>query len=463
MANNTLQVLLKRIKQIVGPENVSINKEDLETHAKDRSFHSPVFPDIVIWPKSTLQVSEIMKVANSTGIPVTAWGGGSSLEGNPIPVKGGVSLDMTKMNKVLKVLPDDLQVRVQPGIIGDALNKQLADYSLFFPAFPGSSFLATIGGMIANNAGGMYAVKYGVVGDWVLSLEIVLANGDIIRTGNRSFKSVSGYDLKRLFIGSEGTLGIITEAVLKLTAIPQKKFAVMVAFPSITDAAQTALLLLRSDIKPAAVEFMDTEYIRLVNLARNAKIPEKPNIIIELHGDEQIILRQLKVVIKTCEEKNGKVYKKFISEEENRQLWNLRRPPRDVLPKILPNTGVLSAEIGLPLSKVEDFLIKASELGKKFEVQTIMFGHIGDGNFHGWALYEQNNEKSWKKVTKLNELLVTFAIQAGGTTTGEHGVGIGKRKFMPIEHPTSIDIMKNIKEMLDPKGILNPGKLLPGK
>src|SRR5438874_506700 len=213
--------VIKHLTAIVGEEQLSISREHREQHAKDMSFHKPALPDIVIWPTSTQQVSNILRYANAHRIPVTAWGGGSSLEGNPIPIKGGIVINMTQMNKVLGVIPQDLQVRVQPGTIGEDLDTQLKPYNLWFAAAPGSKHLATIGGMIANNAGGMHAVKYGVVKNAVLQLEVVLANGEIIRTGSRSFKTVSGYDLTSLFIGSEGTLGIVTEAVLKLTPLPQ--------------------------------------------------------------------------------------------------------------------------------------------------------------------------------------------------------------------------------------------------
>ncbi len=453
--------IIESLTAIVSEKQLSLEKEHLEKHSKDMSFHKKASPEIVIWPKNTQQVSKILKLANMHKIPVTAWGGGSSLEGNPIPLSGGIVLNMTRMNKILEVIPKDLQVRVQPGIIGEELDRQLRPYNLWFAAAPGSKHLATIGGMIANNAGGMHAVKYGVVGDAVLELEVVLVDGTIIRLGSRSFKSVSGYDLKRLFIGSEGTLGVITEAVLKLTPLPESKIAVLASFSSYTAAANTCLDLLKSDIKPASVEFMDDTYVMLVNKAKGTKLHEKPTLLIELHGNKKVLALHMTHIQSICENNNAIYYQGFTTKDELTKLWEYRRAVRPVLSTLLPNIGVLSAEVGVPVSQVSNLLEKAKEVSKKYELQTVMFGHMGDGNFHGWALYELSNDESWKRVVKLNEELIKFAINVGGTTTGEHGVGIGKRKFLSIEHPTSLHLMHALKDLLDPKGILNPGKLLP--
>lgn len=457
------KLAIKKLTSIVDKKRVSVAAIDLQKHSKDQSFHPASLPHVVVWPENTMEVANIMKLANSYRIPVTAWGGGSSLEGNPIPAKGGIVLDLTKMNSILDVKADDLQVRVQPGIIGEELDRQLAPYGLWFAAAPGSKHLATIGGMIANNAGGMHAVKYGVVKDNVLALEAVLADGQIIRVGSTSFKSVSGYDLKDLVIGSEGTLCIITEAVLKLAPLPQAKVAILAAFPSNLHAAQTSLALLMTDIKPASIEFMDAAYISLVNKAKNVTLAEQPTLLIELHGDRDILAMQLKAIERLCKNNRALTTHLFTGVEELRLLWDYRRAVRPVISTLLPGTGVLSAEIGVPVSQIPAFLEKAGEVSKKYGLQTVMFGHMGDGNFHGWALYELGNKNSYKKVAKLNEDLILYALKLGGTTTGEHGLGIGKRKFLPIEHPTSLSLMRQIKKLFDPKGILNPGKMLPDK
>jgi D-lactate dehydrogenase (cytochrome) len=454
--------VLAKITAIVSETQLSVDEGQLSRHSKDMSFHKAVTPEVVIWPEHTEQISQILTIANAHKIPVTAWGGGSSLEGNPIPVSGGIVLDMTRMNKVLEVFPEDLQVRVQPGIIGEELDRQLLPYGLWFAAAPGSKHLATIGGMIANNAGGMHAVKYGVVGDAVLELEVVLADGNVIRSGSRSVKSVSGYDLKRLFIGSEGTLGIITEAVLKLTALPESKIAVLASFPDSSAAAATSHELLKSDIKPASIEFMDDTYVSFVNKAKGASLAERPTLLIELHGNKKIVPVQLTQIEAICKQHAAISYQEFTTQVELKKLWEYRRAVRPVLSSQFPGTGVLSAEVGVPVSQIPGLLEKAKAVSEKYGLPTVMFGHMGDGNFHGWALYELDNEASWKRVVKLNEELIHYAIDSGGTTTGEHGNGIGKRKFLSVEHPTSLPLMHVLKASLDPNGILNPGKLLPG-
>jgi D-lactate dehydrogenase (cytochrome) len=454
--------ILKELETFLQPKQISTAQIDLESHAKDRSFHKAVSPDVVIWPKNTKEVSKILKIANKYSIPVTAWGGGSSLEGNPIPVHGGIVLNMTKMNKVLAIMPDDLQTRVQPGIIGTELDEKLKPYGFWFAPAPGSKYVATIGGMIANSAGGMHSVKYGVVKEAVLELEVVLVNGEIIRVGSRSFKTVSGYDLKSLFIGSEGTLGIITEAVLKLTPSPETKIAILVSFLTDANSSAVSLTLLKSNIQPASIEYFSKTYTTLVNKAANAKLVENPTLLIELHGNKEIILKHLEEIKAICKRYKATSFREFTTQEQVTKLWEYRRAVRPVLATLLPNTGVLSAEVGVPVSQIPNLLKKADEVSKIYHLQTVFFGHMGDGNFHGWALYELNNKKSWEKVIKLNEEIVKYAISVGGTTTGEHGLGIGKSKYLPIEHPSSLPIMKAIKQLLDPKGILNPGKMFPG-
>lgn len=451
--------ILILLKRHIKSDYISTDENDLLRHARDKSFHKGVKPDIVIWPTSTKDVSNILKIANKEKIPVTAWGGGSSLEGNPIPTSHGIILDMTKMNAILDIAKEDLEVRVQPGIVGEELDRQLQPYSLWFAAAPGSKHIATIGGMIANNAGGMHAIRYGVVGDAVLKLQVVLANGKVIEVGSKSFKSVSGYDIKRLFIGSEGTLGIITEAVLKLSPLPDKKVALLVSFQTNAHAADTSLKLLQTDIKPASIEFMDRTYITLVNKATKATLREEPTLLIELHGNRKTILQQLFEIQKICLEHTVTTVSKFTTEKKLKELWGYRRAVRPIVATLFPQTGILSAEIGVPISYVSSLLSKATDLAKMYEVKTIMFGHMGDGNFHGWALYTLGNVASWKKVSKFNNALIRYAISIGGTTTGEHGIGIGKRKFLKIEHKSSIHLMKHIKLIFDPNNILNPGKI----
>lgn len=445
---------------IVGPARVSTDPTIKNRHAKDKSFNPASSPDVVVWPIKTSEVSRILKLAHKHRMPVTAWGGGTSLQGNPIPLHGGIVLNLTRMNKILEVIPESMQVIVEPGIICEALNEYLKPYNLFLPAFPGSANIATIGGVIANNSGGMYAVKYGVVGDWVMELEVVLASGEIIRVGSKSIKTVSGYNLKNLFIGSSGTLGIITKATFKLLPIPETKMAALIAFPTIASLSKTIMEILHSDIKPAALEHMDENYVALVNKAQQQMKLEKLNtILIELHGQKETLLTQLTLLEQIAKKNNVTSFEKFTTDEECTKLWGCRKGIRLAFYNMAPNTGILSAEAGVPLKFIPDFIKKVKELQKEFDIPMLNHGHVGDGNFHAWALYDLNDKASLERAKAINDKLTHFAISVGGTATGEHGLGIDKKKFLEIEHPTTLSIMKSLKAILDPTGILNPGKI----
>ncbi len=453
--------LLSSLSAILGADKLSFKTDDLALHAKDESFHAPHPPDAVVWPDCTADVSAVLHWASEHRVPVTAWGGGTSLEGNPIPVRGGVVLDMTRMNRILEVLADDFQVRTQPGIIGDELNKQLRPTGLFFPSFPGSSDIATIGGMIANNAGGMYAVRYGVVGDNVMELEVVLATGDIIRTGSRSVKSVAGYDLTSLFVGSEGTLGVITEAVLRLTGIPAGKITLLVTFPEVEEAIRTVLDLLGAGLQLAALELMDARYVRLINQGKKLGWAETPTLLMELHGLLESIAIELPVIEDVCREHDGRIAETATTTEAQRRLWDGRRSVRHLVRTLIPGRGVLAGDIGVPISQIPELFHQTYALGEQHGVQTMAYGHAGDGNFHCWAVYTEGDEDSYHRATAVHEALTGWAISAGGTSTAEHGLGIGKRKYLPQEHATSMAQMAAIKRLLDPQGILNPGKIFP--
>ncbi len=452
--------IINELINIVGPARVSVDPSIKNRHSKDKSFNSSSLPDVVVWPTKTQEVSRILKLANKHHAPVTAWGGGTSLQGNPIPLFGGIILNLTRMNKILEITPESMQVVVEPGIICEELNDHLKPHNLFLPAFPGSANIATIGGVIANNSGGMYAVKYGVVGDWVMELEVVLANGTIIRVGSKSIKSVSGYNLKNLFIGSSGTLGIITKATLRLLPIPQNKMAALIAFPNITSLNGTIMDILHSDIKPAALEHMDENYVALVNKAQQGmKLQEVNTILVELHGQKETLLMQLGLLKQITKKHKAASLQTFTTEQACAKLWGCRKGIRLAFYNMDPNTGILSAEAGVPLKFVPDFIKKVKELQKEYDIKMLNHGHVGDGNFHAWALYDINDKASLERAKAINDKLTHFAIGLGGTATGEHGLGIDKKKFLAFEHPTSLPIMKSVKNLLDQNGILNPGKI----
>lgn len=454
--------IILQLKKIVGARNVSIIQEHRIAHSKDKSYYPAVMPDVVVWPKNTKEVSEITKLCFKNSIPLTAWGGGTSLMGNAIPVKKGVVINLTKMTRILEISKEGFQVTVEPGIICDDLNEALEKYKLFFPPFPGSSNIATIGGMIATNAGGMYAVKYGVTADWIMQLEVVLANGDIINVGSKSIKSVSGYDLMPLFIGSSGTLGIVTRAVLKICPIPEFEMAAVVAFKNLSDLSNTIGTILSSHINPAALELMDISYVRLANIAQTKiKLAEMETLLIELHGPKTELQRQLLQVESICQKNHAFAYNTYTTPAEVDALWGCRKGVRIAFQKLEPTKAILSAEVGVPLKYIPHFIKNARELQIKYNTPMLNHGHVGDGNFHTWVVYDADDKLSYEKAHKINEELVLFAIGVGGTATGEHGLGVGKREFLPLEHPTSIELMKQVKQLLDPKEILNPGKIFP--
>lgn len=451
--------LLSSLAALLPADQVSASPNDVETHARDESFNQPHPPDAVVWPADTAEVSRVLAWANAHRVPVTAWGGGSSLEGNPIPVRGGLVLDMTRMNRVLEVLPEDFQVRVQPGIIGEALNKHLSRYGLFFPSFPSSAHIATIGGMVSNNAGGMYTIRYGVVGDNVLALEAVLASGEVIRCGSRSIKSVAGYDLLNLLIGSEGTLGIVTEATLRLRGIPRGKLALLVTFDTVEQAVGAVLDALGSEVQLAALELMDERYVGFVNQAKSLGWRETPTLLIEMHGTPESIAAEAPGVQSLCKAAGGEVVVVAATTEEQNRLWEGRRAVRAAVRSLLPGMGVLAGDVGVPISRIPELVDLVRALGKQYDMPTMAYGHAGDGNFHVWAIYKLDDDASLARAVAINEAVVEFAIGAGGTCTAEHGIGLGKRKYLPREHASSLEAMRRVKHLFDPNGILNPGKI----
>lgn len=447
------------LQQLIGNEQVSTTAEVLQAHSHDASSHPAVLPDIVIWPKTTKDVSAVLAFANAKNIPVTAFGSGTSLEGNPIPSHGGIVLDLTRMHKVVHVFKKDLQVVVEPGITGIALNKILAEDNLYFPAFPASSAIASIGGMIANNAGGMYAVKYGVVGDWVLTLEVVLADGTVITTGSRSIKSVAGYDLQQLFIGSEGTLGIITKATLRVIPTISHKLLTVVSFPTVGKALQATLDMLSANVDPAAVEFLGPHAIHFVNTAKHVDWKEAPTILIELHGIKEEMNIKAELIKKIAIKNRAISVTVADSSHEQKSIWEARSSIHPSIAASTPDAGIVPGDIGVPISQIPTFMNFVEEITQKNAVRCATFGHIGDGNFHVWLIFDKKDTDSFARAKKTATELVDIALKLGGTCTAEHGVGIGKRGFLQKEHASSVGYMQQVKKIFDPNGILNPGKI----
>jgi D-lactate dehydrogenase (cytochrome) len=447
---------LVRLKAIVGEQFVSTGESVLSLHSHDESYHAHALPDVVVWPHNTDEVSRIVRDAFERKIPVTGWGVGTSLEGNPIPVNQGIVVDFQEMQKVIAVRPEDFQVDVEAGVIYKELNKMLSRHGLFFPPDPGAA--ATIGGMIGNNASGIRTVKYGATKDHIARLVVVLPGGDVIRIGNRARKSSSGYDLIHLFVGAEGTLGLVTEATLRLVGLPAHFMALRVTFPEIRNATDTVFQIMSSGFSPAAMEFLDTNVIALLNRDRNITMEEMPTLLLEFTGFSDEGLRaEMATIEEICCENCSISIDKGMGRTERDRLWEMRHLTFESIKRQNPGLLPLIVDIAVPLSRYSDMAAYI-----KREVRDLLayvFGHAGDGNIHVIIMDKPSDSVRWATVEEINRRIVEKSLEFEGTCTGEHGVGIGKRGFLQAEHGDSLDLMKRIKKLIDPEGLFNPGKL----
>ncbi|MEM7029810.1 MAG: FAD-binding oxidoreductase [Chloroflexota bacterium] len=452
--------IIDSLAHIVGAEHVSTADSERRIHGQDQSSHDVALPDVVVWPETTEQVSQIARLANQNQIAITGWGAGSSLEGNSIPVKGGIIVDFRRMNKLMTVHENDFQVTVQPGIFYKDMNKSLARYGLFFAPDPGAN--ASIGGMIANNAAGTRTVRYGATRDNVLALEVVLANGEIIRTGSRSVKQSAGYDLTHLFTGSEGTLGLITEATLKLHPLPEYFSAVVASFESTPEAAEAVYGIIGSGLNPAALEMMDAESIGYMNTLDTVDLPEKPTLLMEFHGaSEATISAELEIVEAVCQDCGCTRFEAGVGREERNRIWEGRHALGEILFRIYPDSIYLITDVSVPISRYPDLASYTRSLFEELDVKGTLFGHAGDGNLHTVNFAPKNDPAKQAVLQDFNDLVVRQAIELGGTCTGEHGIGIGKQKYMVYEHgEAAVGVMKQLKALFDPNGIFNPGKVV---
>jgi D-lactate dehydrogenase (cytochrome) len=449
------------LADVVPDDRVDFEESRREEFAVDASPHDPTLPDAVVWPASTEEVSGVLAGASERGIPVTPWSGGSSLEGNAIPASGGIVLNTFRMDDV-SVSPADLQATVGPGVVYDDLNEQLGTHGLRFPPGISSGDVATIGGMIANNASGFNAVKYGETRDHVRRLEVVRPDGEVITCGSGVVKTSSGYSLKDLFVGSEGTLGVITEATIAVSGIPEHKRAALVTFPTRVDATSAVSEMVGFGLEPAAVEYVDELSLGMINDYRpEVSLREEPTLILEFHGNTSGLDEDVAFARDICEDNDATSWDEA-GEAEMDRIWQARR---DALPAIRahePDTDVaILGDIVVPISAYPDIVARVAEVSEELDLLTPCVGHAGDGNLHFTPVVPEDDEDAWDRARELNRRIVEETIDLGGTATGEHGVGRGKRKFMDREHGAALDLMREIKETIDPVGIMNPGKVLP--
>ena len=429
-----------------------------EQHGRDESSFSAPPPSAVIFAESTRDVADAVKLAGDFNVPVIPFGVGSSLEGHLLAVQGGISIDVSRMNRVLAINADDLTVTVQPGVTRKQLNEEIKSTGLFFPIDPGAD--ASIGGMAATRASGTNAVRYGTMRENVLALEVVTADGSVIRTGTRAKKSSAGYDLTRLMVGSEGTLGVMTEITLKIYPLPEAVSAAICSFPSIEAAVHTTIQVIQLGVPIARVELIDKNTVRMVNAYAKLGLREEPMLLMEFHGSPASVKEQAQTVQELASDLGGNAFEWAETPEERTRLWTARHNAYFAAVQSKPGCRVISTDTCVPISKLADCLLDSVAEADASGIPYFLVGHVGDGNFHFGYLLDPNLPKEREVAEALNHQLVARALSLEGTCTGEHGVGLHKMDFLVTEAGVgAVDMMRTIKRALDPKNIMNPGKI----
>lgn len=458
---NVPQQLILELKDIC-QDNLSIDYNERQFHGKPQnSFHKAVnIPDVVVYPRSEEEVSKIVKSCNKHKVPIIPYGGATSIEGHTLSPNGGVCIDMTLMNRVKALHVEDMDVVVEPGIGWIELNEYLEPHGLFFPLDPGPG--ATIGGMCATRCSGSLAVRYGTMRDNVINLKVVLADGDIAKTGSRARKSAAGYDLTRLMIGSEGTLGVITEVTLRLQKIPQYSVVAMCNFPTIKDAADVAIATMMSGIQVSRVELLDEVQVKAINFANSKNLPEVPTLMFEFVGTEAYAREQALIVQKLVSEHNGSDFVFAEDSETKKELWKIRKEALWACLAMAPECEAMISDVCVPLSNLAELISKSKEELDASRLMCMVVAHAGDGNFHTLIMFDPSQEEQRREAERLNHFMVHTALSMEGTCTGEHGVGTGKMKYLEEELGIeALRTMKRIKDALDPNNIMNPGKVIP--
>ncbi|MBU2891010.1 FAD-binding oxidoreductase [Celeribacter halophilus] len=435
------------------------SKSELDQHGLSETWFPPTPPEAVAYPETTAEVSEIMKICHAHGIPVTAFGAGTSLEGQTLATSGGLVVDFSRMNQVLRVNDADMDAVVQPGITREALNVELRNTGLMFPVDPGAN--ASLGGMAMTRASGTTAVKYGTMKENVTGLEVVLADGKIIRTGSRARKSAAGYDLTSLFVGSEGTLGLITEMTVRLHGQPEAISAAVCSFEEIGPAVEAVIATIQVGLPMARIEFLDAESVHAVNLYSGANFPLKPHLFVEFHGSEATVAEQVEMFGEIVHDFGGSDFEWAAKSEDRTALWTMRHHAYWACLALRKGTKAVVTDICVPISKLAEAVEQTRADIAASPLHGPILGHVGDGNFHAILLVDPNDEAEIKEGKRLAHRMAERALALGGTITGEHGIGMGKKSLMPEEHGAAWDLMGQIKAAMDPKNILNPGKLVP--
>ncbi len=444
--------------ELLRVDQVTQNDAERMRHGQDESYHRPQLPDVVVFPESTDDVVAVLRYANDRRTPVVPFAVGSSLEGHVIPVRGGISLDMMRMNKIREIRRDDFLVCVEPGVCKEQLNAALKRYGLFFSVDPGAD--ASMGGMAATNASGTTTVRYGVMRDQVRALEVALPDGRVIHTGSLAAKSSSGYHLNGLFVGSEGTLGVITELWLRVHGLPESVSAARATFSSIAACASTAVAVMGAGIPVARMELIDEPTMRGVNRYRNTSFPEAPTLFFEFHGNASGLQQDVSAVREIAEGEGCASFSVETTEEGRKRLWDSRHVSYPAFRAQFPGKRSLATDVCVPLTEFAAAVSYTRSLLDEAGMIGGIVGHAGDGNFHAQIIVDPDDPQDVGKAHDLTDRLVHYALTSGGTCTGEHGVGLGKRAYQSAEHGSSLELMRSIKQLIDPNNIMNPGKLV---
>jgi D-lactate dehydrogenase (cytochrome) len=448
-----------RLLELVPDESrVSAGDSILELHGRDLTYHRPHAPDLVVFPETVEEVGAVLALASRERVPVVPFGAGTSLEGHVIPVQGGISLDVTRMNRIVDVNVGDLDATVQPGVLRSELNSRVGREGLFFPVDPGAD--ATLGGMAATNASGTTTVRYGNMRAQVLALEVVLADGTTVRTGGRARKSSAGYDLTQLFVGSEGTLGVITELTLRLHGIPEHTIAARASFQDIEAACRASTAIVGAGLLVTRVELMDGPTILAVNAHKGSDYPEEPTILLEFSGSEASVAADVEAAREVSIAESCTDFVLERDREARARLWEARHHVAHALLAGGRGRQLMSTDVCVPLSELPGAIGVARKLVDGLGMPAAILGHVGDGNYHVAFLIDVDREDEVVIANEINARIVEDALTRGGTCTGEHGIGLGKIDYLEREHGDLLPLMRGIKDLLDPAGILNPGKVL---
>lgn len=440
-------------------DRISVNRAVREQHSRGEDTTTPTLPDAVAFVETTEEVSRILALCHQHGVAVTPFGAGTSLEGHVNPVRAGISLDLSRMKAVLEVNDEDMDCLIEPGVTRQELNAFLRDRGLFFPVDPGSH--ATIGGMCATRASGTNAVRYGTIRENVLGLEVVLADGRVIETGGRTRKASNGYDLTRLFIGSEGTLGVITKVRLRLHGIPEAMSAAVCQFPSLAAAVETVITVMQSGIPVARIELLDEDQMEAcIRYSKLEGFAALPTLFLEFHGTDASVKEQAESVEAIAGEFGARGFTWATDPEQRNRLWQARHDAYWAAVNLKPGHRGITTDVCVPISRLAEAVLGAKETARASGLTSCIVGHVGDGNYHCLILFPDGDPAALEQAWALDRAIVAQGLALGGTCSGEHGIGMGKREFLEQEHgPEALAVMRGVKASLDPRGILNPGKM----